>query len=237
MSGGTGFTLIGTGLTGTLSVFFDDSPALSFTVVNATTITGVTPPPPVPGTTGPVVVSINTPNGGATLTNGYTYLATAPGQSSSGGIIACMNNGLPTLIAATNDNPPSPIQWGGLYTTTGAISTTNGAANTLTIVNTLGTGYIYAARICEDYAIDSQGHSPCETGNTCYSDWYLPAIDQLNCLYTNRTEIGGFVDTDYWTSTEHDYYSAWSQIFIYGSQGPTSKAVKSRVRCVRSFSP
>ena len=231
-SGGTGFTLTGTGLTGTTNVFFNDEAAFAFTVVNPTTITGVTPAASTPGS---VTVTINTPNGGAALTDGFTYQAPAPGQPSNGGIIACMNSGVPTLIAATSDIPEK-VQWGGLYTTTGATSTTDGAANTITIVNTLGTGTgnIYAARLCAEYEVDSQGHTPCDAGNTCYSDWFLPAIDQLNCLYTNRNEIGGFSDNGYWSSTEQNYYSSWYQIFIYGDEGPNSKAVPFKVRCVRS---
>ena len=75
-SGETGFTLTGTGLTGATSVTFDGIAATSVNVVNSTTVTGVTPAHAV----GVVDIVIDTPAGGATLVNGYTYVPTAVGQ-------------------------------------------------------------------------------------------------------------------------------------------------------------
>jgi len=46
-----------------------------------------------------------------------------------------------------------------------------------------------------------------------YNDWYLPAINELNCLYTNRSAIGGFTDDNYWSSTEVDETQAKTQRF------------------------
>ena len=246
-SGGTGFTLTGTGLTGATSVIFDGIAATSVTVVNSTTVTGVTPA----HTAGAVDVVINTPAGGATLANGYTYLATAVGQPAFGGTIACLNGGLNNLIAATADNSTG-IRWGasGIEVGIGAQSDNDGASNTTNIVDTLdGLGFSldsYAAGICSDYAVDSQGNTPCQAGNTCYNDWFLPAGNnatnsgQLNCLFTNRVAIGGFTDGVYWNSTEDSVNStgnAWTQLFFNGGQGVGSKASDLRVRCVRSFTP
>ncbi len=69
--GGTSFTLTGTNLTGTTGVTFGGVSATSVTVVNDTTVTGVTPAHAV----GSVDVVISTPAGSTTLTNGYTYTA------------------------------------------------------------------------------------------------------------------------------------------------------------------
>lgn len=240
-SGGTGFTLTGTGLTGATSVTFDGVAATSVNVVNSTTVTGVTPAhaPAV------VDVAINTPAGGATLTNGYSYLTTAVGQSSGGGVIACLNGGLNNLIAATADNS-SGIQWGGSGTLTSALSTTNGALNTAQIVSTLTALGIapntYAASICMNYEVDSQGNTPCQAGNACYNDWFLPAGNnlttsgQLNCLFVNRAAIGGF-DVFYWSSTDSSTTDAWFQGFLNGVQFPAAKINPLRVRCVRAFTP
>jgi hypothetical protein len=231
-------TLTGVGFTGATGVTFGGTAATSVNVVNSTTVTAVTPA----HATGAVDVVITTPSGSATSTNGFTYLTTAVGQSAYGGTIACLNGSLNNLIAATADNSTS-IQWGGSGTTTNAISTTDGAANTTTIVAALGAGSTYAAGLCSDYEVDSQGNTPCESGNTCYNDWFLPAGNnttssgQLNCLYTNRTTIGGFASAGYWSSTEISSTNAWAQQFANGSQNSATKVSTRMVRCVRAFTP
>lgn len=254
-SGGTGITLTGTGLTAPITVTFGGQPATSVNLVNSTTVTGVTPA----RTAGVVDIVITTPAGGATLANGYTYVATAVGQPAFGGTIACLNGGLNNLIAATADNSTA-IEWGGIGTEVGAgaQSSTNGASNTAAIVACLtgpggGAGCpmnipanTYAAGICSNYEVDSQGNTPCQVGNTCYDDWFLPAGNnltpsgQLNCLYTNIVAIGGFAFNDYWSSTEFSGvpdFVAFLQGFNFGSEGGSSKNNNQRVRCVRAFTP
>ena len=241
-AGGTGITLTGTGFTGATAVTFDGIPATSVNVVNSTTVTAVTPA----HAAGVVDVVIDTPAGGATLLNSYTYLATAVGQSSGGGTIACLNGGFNNLIAASADNSAG-IEWGGLGTAVGAgaQSNTDGASNTTAIVDELGNngGVPYAAQLCNDYEVDSQANTPCEVGNTCYDDWFLPAGNnvtasgQLNCLYTNQVAIGGFAAVDYYSSTESSASFSWFQDFDDGGQFLNSKNGELRVRCVRSFTP
>ncbi|WP_253664907.1 IPT/TIG domain-containing protein [Legionella micdadei] len=240
-SGGTGFTLTGTGLTGATSITFDGIAATSVKVVNSTTVTGVTPA----HTAGFVDVVISTPTGSATLANGYQYLTTAVGQPSGGGTIACLSTGN-NLIAAIADNSAG-IQWGGSGTATGATSTTNGATNTAQIVTVLTALGVptntYAASLCSNYEVDSQGNTPCQVGNTCYNDWFLPAGDnltasgQLNCLFTNRAVIGGFASDFYWSSTEDSASLAWRQDFNNGNQSSSGKNLTFHVRCVRAFTP
>jgi hypothetical protein len=239
-SGGTGVTLTGTGFTGATSLTFGGTAATSLNVVSSTSVTAVTPA----HATGAVDVVITTPAGTATKTNGFTYETTAVGQSAYGGTIACLNSGN-NLIAATADNSIG-IQWGGLGTTTNATSTTDGTTNTATIVTVVGTngGTPYAAQLCSNYEIDSQGNTPCESGNTCYNDWFLPAGNniaasgQLNCLFTNRVAIGGFLASAfYWSSTEADVNNGWLQDFNVGGQGFGLKNATNRVRCVRAFTP
>lgn len=255
-SGGTGFTLTGTGLIGAIGVTFDGLAATSVNVVDSMTVTGVTPAHVL----GVVDVVIETSAGGAQLTSGYTYLPTTVGQASGGGTIACLNGGLNNLIAATSDNSTG-IQWGGSGTTigAGAQSNTDGATNTAAIVACLtGSGGgmgcpmnfsidTYAAGLCSNYQVDSQGHTPCQAGNTCYDDWFLPAGNntsssgQLNCLYINHEAIGGFSSIFYWSSTEssgHDStIDAWGKYFDSGLQGDNAKNGSFWVRCVRAFTP
>jgi hypothetical protein len=181
-------------------------------------------------------VDITTPQGTATLPNGYTYLATSIGQSTNGGVIACLDGGLDNLISAITDNSTG-IQWGGFGTAVSAASVIDGDANTAAIVTTLGNngGAPYAAQLCANYEIDSQGNSPCESGNACYADWFLPAKNQLACLFTNRISIGGFQSAPYWTSTEFSSspsLSAMSQNFSGGAQLEMVKSNSLNVRCV-----
>lgn len=239
-AGGAGVTLTGTALTGATGITFGGSAATSVNVVNSTTVTAVTPIHAV----GAVDVVVSTPNGNVQLNNGYTYQTTAVGQSAYGGTIACLGAGFNHLIAATVDNSNSMI-WGATGLTTGATSFSNGAANTTTIVNTVGEITPNAATICDDYQVDSLGHSPCQSGNTCYIDWFLPAggnaASQQNCLYDNRGAIGGFVGGRYWSSTEgsgtpdqRDNY-AWNQSFNNGFSTTNFKSDSLNVRCVRVF--
>lgn len=236
-AGGNGVVLTGAGLTGATAVTFGGIAATSVNVINSTTVTAVTPAHAV----GVVDVIINTPAGGATLVNGYTYIPTVVGQISSGGTIACLGGGLQNLIAAVADNNAG-IEWGGNGITTNGQSDGNGAANTTTIIGVLGNngGNPYAAQVCGDYEIDSQGNTPCQAGNTCYNDWFLPAKDQLNCLFNNQATIGGFSPSFYWTSTEFSPNPgnfAWYQDFDLGSQIGILKSFINRVRCVRVFVP
>jgi hypothetical protein len=230
--GGAGVTLTGIGLTGATAVFFDGLAASRVNVVNSTTVTAVTPA----HVAGIVDVSIVTPYGRLTLANGYTYVATEVGQPSDGGTIACLKGGVNNLIAATTDNHTDGMQWGGYGTAVGT-SDTDGATNTTTIVNKLGAGN-YAAQLCNDFEVDSEGHTPCQTGFTCYDDWFLPAKDQLNCLFTNRAAIGGFAGAYYWSSTElldNPAKHAWYQLFTNGNQYDDHKGYLIRARCVRAI--
>ena len=68
-------------------------------------------------------------------------------------------------------------------------------------------------------------------------DWYLPAMNELNVLYTNRTAIGGFqtvVASWYWSATEYvTNGAARVQRFTDGTQNISSKNNSMIVRCVR----
>jgi len=239
-SGGTAVTISGSGLTGATGVNFDGIAATSVNVVNSSTITAITPAHSV----GSVDVIVTTPSGSATLNNAYTYLTTAIGAAAFGGTIACLNGGSNNLIAAFTDNS-SNIPWGGFGILTFSNSATDGSGNTATITSVLGPngGLPYAAQLCRDYQIDSQGNSPCQSGNTCYSDWFLPAGNntssngQLNCVYTNKVAIGGFSSSYYWSSSEFNPSMAWGQNFSTGFQGLFLKGSNLAVRCVRGFTP
>jgi hypothetical protein len=97
-----------------------------------------------------------------------------------------------------------------------------GNQNTIDIMAGCPTAGI-AARLCGDLV---QGG---------YSDWYLPSQDELNKLYLNQIAIGGFVGTNYWSSTEDDAGSAFNQDFTSGVLGDGDKIAVLSVRPIRSF--
>ena len=153
----------------------------------------------------------------------------AIGDPADGGVIACMDGGLGNLVVPTSDNSGGIVWDPGSFpfTATNATSTTDGATNTATIVAALGATTNYAAGLCSAYAATG-GYT---TG------WFLPAKDQLNCLYTNNATIGGFAGAPYWSSTESDALNAWLQIFSDGNQFDDKKLVTYAVRCSRGFTP
>jgi hypothetical protein len=73
------------------------------------------------------------------------------------------------------------------------------------------------------------------------SDWRLPTKDELDLLYKQKSVVGGFAKSCYWSSKE--YYSnksnkAWFQLFSGATKGPQSAISKNRtnrVRAVRAF--
>lgn len=238
-SGGSGVTITGTDFSGTSTVTFRGIAATSVNVVDDTTITAVTPP----HTTGAVDVVVTDSGGSGRLSDGFTYLTTTVGQPAFGGVVACLNGGLNNLIAATADS--GVLQWGTSFKNTDALSNEDGAENTAKIVATFGAGS-YAAYVCATYEIDSQGNSPCESGNTCYNNWFLPAgnnttsTGQLNCLYTNQVAIGNFTTGDYLSSTADTSDPEdviWEQRFSDGVEQQEDIISSGAVRCVHAFTP
>lgn len=68
-----------------------------------------------------------------------------------------------------------------------------------------------------------------------YSDWVLPNKEQLHQLYLNRSAVGGFAETVYWSASEGDADNAWAENFSTGEQLVGKKMNGSRVRAVRAF--
>jgi hypothetical protein len=64
--------------------------------------------------------------------------------------------------------------------------------------------------------------------------WRLPTKDELNMLYKNKEEIGGFATDYYWSSAENGNTDAWLQGFASGSQYGNSKNFAYYVRAVRA---
>jgi hypothetical protein len=114
-----------------------------------------------------------------------------------------------------------------------------GKVNTRIITRALGAGK-YAAKYAEDSECNGR------------DDWFLPSKDELDTAYNrlaqNRvgskdTPIGGFNKGYYWTSSDYNNATAWSQYFMDGQQfdrvqkmdGNRTPPTPFRVRAIRAF--
>ena len=126
-----------------------------------------------------------------------------------------------TNMYVTDVNQSTGIQWAstGGNDDINPDSGTDGAANHANVTGSIST--LPALNLCE--TLNRHGHT----------DWYLPARNELDHLYTNRTVIGGFTTSPYWSSTESSSTGAWRQFFDGGAQLSHTKTNNLDVRCIR----
>ena len=147
--------------------------------------------------------------------NGYKYVVTPSG---------CTNSATPVCDGVSLDG--FTLDWANNSGTsaygvvTGASSTTDGFGNTAL----LATNYTDtdAAKYC--YNMDYGG----------YTDWFLPAQDELNFFYSN-TAAFNYRGSDYWSSTEDTSTKAYDQAMGSGGQGTSFKTFLRYVRCSRKY--
>ena len=134
----------------------------------------------------------------------------------------CAANTCYALIVAPNATGFSVCQWKTTRTTTaGTTSLVDGYANT------------YGPM---DNATHPAGNFTATRTINGFSDWYLPARDELNQLYVNKGTAPageGFAAANHWSSTEFNATYACLQNFSNGSQFSVSKTNCYRVRAVR----
>jgi hypothetical protein len=109
----------------------------------------------------------------------------------------------------------------------------DGFTNTNAIVTQAGVGTDYAAGLCKAYSAGG------------FTDWYLPAAWELNQCYNSAIIINealgntnGFqFSSNYWSSTEFNANSAWTQYFDTGlsSNFDNKYNIYYAVRAVRRF--
>jgi hypothetical protein len=147
------------------------------------------------------------------------------GKNYGGGIIFYVDgSGNHGLIAAEADQNKHIRWYNGTFisTNTTANGIGKGQLNTSSIISLQGSGS-YAASLCDQLELNG------------YTDWFLPSKAELNLLYQQKSQVGGFSEGYYWSSTEYDSTHAWNQYFPYGPQYYANKSDSAFVRAVRAF--
>ncbi len=68
-----------------------------------------------------------------------------------------------------------------------------------------------------------------------YDDWFMPSLLEMEYLYKNREQIGGFTSTEYWSSCESNARAACVMSFVTGELLSKDKSEFRRVRVIRFF--
>ena len=185
--------------------------------------TGYTPPP-----SGPT----NCSNIGDTCDDGSIYAGLSP------------DGDVPMYTTAAD--APSLYSWNDgttNYQDTAMANCTDASPGTAATCQTgeANTAFLVGATGEPDYPFAAAAY--CEGLSAHgYSDWYLPAQDELNVLYTNKNtgalngtfdESGDFPAGWYWSSSENATSFARFQRFSDGNQNGLSKSSGVAVRCVR----
>lgn len=186
-------------------------------------------------------------SGVGTMANPYVINSVSshyPGELWGGGVVFYVDqNGQHGLIVSMIDLGTQI--WSLSYDSIGvaAKSSWNGQTNTNAIVQQAGNTQS-AAKLCDDY-------TNADYGTGIFSDWYLPAINQLSLLYSNIYEVNKALDSDgnsltksifykpYWSSTEcwNIYANGYAYFFNFETYvcEKYTKSFPLVVRAIRSF--
>jgi len=146
------------------------------------------------------------------------------------------SSGLHGLEAAPVDQS-SKSQWGcygANISITSGTAIGSGAANTAKIItHCKHSDAEFAAALAKEYVFHG------------FSDWYLPSLDELNEMLSTigpgasapLTDLGGFANAHYWSSTGDGYSNARGSSFSNGTVYSPSYTTNTTmfVRAIRSF--
>lgn len=166
------------------------------------------------------------------------------GEQYGGGVIFHLwkdNTGVEHGLIVTLTDQSTSQDWSNVTTTSIGIpaqSLWDGVSNSNAIVGQVG-HTSSAAKLCLDLVSGGK------------SDWYLPAIDELERLYQNRMEVNATLRTMdgatelkrytsdkrtyYWSSTEKEALNAIIYCFDKGYLANEFKTETNNVRAVRAF--
>jgi hypothetical protein len=185
-----------------------------------------------------IFVTANGPlgNNALYLFNGARWLMLASvnngiGEQKEGGIVFWLDiSGVHGLVSAMADE--GYAEWGCDGTLIGPdgqhAGIGSGDTNTAAII-AVCTDPSIAANRCDTLTLNG------------YTDWYLPAVDEMYEMYLKQSVIGGFSTNWYWSSTEaagaeDPAFGAWVMMFPDGGPAWTSKAYSFvSIRCIRKF--
>jgi hypothetical protein len=110
----------------------------------------------------------------------------------------------------------------------------SGQTNTTAMLATGATSYVGDTSGAAFYSNNLASGVPagCVTSK---DDWFLGSLGEMKLMYDNLQGVGGFVESNYWSSTEFGANSAWSQHFYNGYQLYNLKGNTYYVRPVRAF--
>ena len=167
------------------------------------------------------------PGGGKIFYHSVDGFDCGSGFTSTGSPTGGKCHYLEVAISAT-----SPAWTDATYAWSGNTNTSIGTTSTA-----IGSGYK------NTLAMISQNNTSNKAGTIVrvytgggFTDWYLPSKDELNQLYSARTQIGGLGGSYYWSSSEWDNGNSWIQDFSNSfNQSTASKTFTATARPVRAF--
>ncbi len=167
INGGTTVTITGAGFTGATTVSFGSTPALSFTVNSATSITAVSPSATAGG---PVDVTVTTPAGTSptSVNDQFTYLYPTPSVSSVSPASGPVTGSATVTITGNGFTGATAVKFGGVNATSFAF-TSNTTITATTPPGTAGT---------VDVTVTSPGGTSAVNSGDHYT--YGPAITGIS---------------------------------------------------------
>ena len=150
------------------------------------------------------------------------------GEYYQGGRIFMLNADGTSGLIATETDCAIYVIWGSPGTTEATgVNVGQGSFNTALMLSSEFAN-AYVARFCNDLTIDG------------YSDWVLPSEAELSLMFDRRFDIGNFLPSPYWSSTElpepDGIYLARAVDFFTGSVFSNFKDGSCNVRAIRAFS-
>ena len=167
------------------------------------------------------------PGGGKIFYHSVDGFDCGSGFTSTGSPTGGKCHYLEVAISAT-----SPAWTDATYAWSGNTNTSIGTTSTA-----IGSGYKNTlAMISQNNTINKAGTIVREYSGGGFTDWYLPSKDELNQLYSARTQVGGLGGLYYWSSSEDSSGNSWLQDFSNSfNQSASSKTGSNTVRPVRAF--
>ena len=165
--------------------------------------------------------------------------SSAPGTACADGQTVYAGMSGSTRLYTTKADQHAAAYWGtyGVNLGANAQSATNGLLNTNTALASIEGNPQTGSCNANPYnppACTPNAHMLCKgLRTTLGGDWYLPAMDELQVLFSNGATIGGFSNADYWSSTESAFTNPYARQYPSGVSTLNTKKSTHRVRCVR----